>query len=467
MPNEITIPRLGWSMEEATFIGWLKEPGQWVAAGDVLFTLETDKATEDIEAIDAGTLHLAADAPQPGERVLVGRVIGALLGKGESAPAELSRAVVGAQPVAGSHVVAGLTEPGRAAPGATAGLSSSAVSEASPLSGHSRAPDRPATPAMRRAQRALQKRTERSIPISAASVVANKRPAVTPRARRAARELGVAVDQLAGTGRGGRIRERDVRQAATNGSRHSIDTTSVPTSLPGSGSSAPPVTGSPNIRAAIARRLVAGLHAMAPVTLTTRADATNLVNLRAQFQATAVDDAPVPSLTDVIVKLTALALARHPALNARWQDDRVVENETIAIGFAVDSEVGLFVPVLHDVPSLGLREIAARSRALVERTRLRRLTSTDLEGGTFTVSNIGMLGIDAFTPIINPPQAAVLGVGAIRREPVYQCDGSLSPRELTTLSLTFDHRVVDGAPAARFLQTLVAAIENPAAWLTS
>ena len=206
---------------------------------------------------------------------------------------------------------------------------------------------------------------------------------------------------------------------------------------------------------------------MAPVTLTTRADATNLVNLRAQFQATATDDAPVPSLTDLIIKLTALALDRHPLLNASWQEDRVVENDTIAIGLAVDCEAGLFVPVLHDVPALGLRDIAARSRELIEKARGRRLSSADLEGGTFTVSNLGMLGIDAFTPIINPPQAAVLGIGAIRREPVYQSDGSLAPRDLTTLSLTFDHRVVDGAPAARFLQTLVTAIENPAPWLTT
>jgi pyruvate dehydrogenase E2 component (dihydrolipoamide acetyltransferase) len=227
------------------------------------------------------------------------------------------------------------------------------------------------------------------------------------------------------------------------------------------------VTQSHNIRDAIARRLVAGLHAMAPVTLTTRADATNLVNLRAQFQATATDDAPVPSLTDIIVKLTALALERHPLLNARWHEDRVVENETIAIGLTVDCEAGLFVPVLHDVLALGLRDIATRSRELIEKARGRRLSSADLEGGTFTVSNLGMFGIDAFTPIINPPQAAVLGVGAIRREPVYQPDGSLAPRELTTLSLSFDHRVVDGAPAARFLQTLVTAIENPAPWLTT
>jgi pyruvate dehydrogenase E2 component (dihydrolipoamide acetyltransferase) len=284
------------------------------------------------------------------------------------------------------------------------------------------------------------------------------RPAITPRARRTARELGVNAEQLVGTGRGGRIRERDVHQAAgPNGAGSKPVAKTRPASS---------VRGSRNIRAAIARRLVAGLHAMAPVTLTSRADATNLVNLRVQFQATADNGSVVPSLTDIIAKLVALSLVRHPLLNACWADDRVVENSEVAIGLAVDVPAGLLVPVLRDVVTLGVRDIAERSRDLIERARAGQLTAAELEGGTFTVSNLGMLGIDAFTPIISPPQAAVLGIGAIRREPVYQSDGTLAPRDLTTLSLTFDHRVVDGAPAARFLQTVVSAIENPAAWLT-
>lgn len=491
MPHEITIPRLGWSMEEGVFVRWLKQPGQWVEAGEAVFILETDKATQDVEAIDAGTLHIAADAPQPGERVLVGRVIGALLAKGESPPADSPRAVSDVTPRAAAHAPTAASpltsnlSPLASPLGATAGSPSSAMSETvQPVARVAVNADRPATPAMRRAQREQQLSAKREQQLSAQRArevsiaparqqaptqsTSRKRPLITPRARLAARDLGIAVDQLSGTGRGGRIRERDVRQAATtNGTRPTSATSGATAGPASSAKAAPAAAPSSNIRAAIARRLVAGLHAMAPVTLTTRADATNLVNLRAQFQATATDDAPVPSLTDIIVKLTALALERHPLLNARWQEDRVVENDTIAIGLAVDCEAGLFVPVLHDVPALGLRDIATRSRELIEKARGRRLSSADLEGGTFTVSNLGMFDIDAFTPIINPPQAAVLGIGAIRREPVYQSDGSLAPRELTTLSLTFDHRVVDGAPAARFLQTLVTAIENPAAWLTT
>ncbi|MGD9647301.1 MAG: dihydrolipoamide acetyltransferase family protein [Pirellulales bacterium] len=455
MPHEITIPRLGWSMEEAIFVGWLKEPGVWVEAGEVLFTLETDKATQEIESLDSGVLHLAADAPQPGENVLVGRVIGVLAGKGESV-AGFSEPSRHAQPAAKTSESkrSALTSP------ATSGDAADELPSAQPAmpspAAHSRTQDRAATPAMRRAQRAVEMNAANARTMTAGKVRASNLSAVTPRARRAARELRIATDQLTGTGRGGRIRERDVRQAAANGAGAK---STAHAKLAGA------IGGSKNIRAAIARRLVAGLHSMAPVTLTSRADATNLVNLRAQFQADA-DANAVPSLTDFVVKLVALSLGRHPLLNASWADDRVVENQEIAIGVAVDTPAGLLVPVLRDVASSGVREIAERSRDLFDRARAGRLTARELEGGTFTISNLGMLGIDAFTPIINPPQAAVVGIGAIRREPVYQPDGTLAPRELTTLSLTFDHRVVDGAPAARFLQTVVAAIENPAPWLT-
>jgi pyruvate dehydrogenase E2 component (dihydrolipoamide acetyltransferase) len=222
--------------------------------------------------------------------------------------------------------------------------------------------------------------------------------------------------------------------------------------------------------------MVESLRTTAPVTLTTKVLAGNLLNLRSQFKAAAsageaiASAAPtskmiVPSVTDLLVKLAAAALARHPALNARWEGDRLVQPAGIHIGIAVDTEAGLLVPVVRDVPSLGVKQIAAKSRALIEKARSRRLSLDELRGGTFTITNLGALGIDAFTPIINRGETAVLGVGAIRREPVVSADDRIVPGDVMTLSLTFDHRVVDGAPAARFLQTLREAIENPAAWL--
>ena len=280
------------------------------------------------------------------------------------------------------------------------------------------------------------------------------------RARRVAQQLGVDFMGLAGSGRDGRIRERDVLAA-----RHVAMSASVGTLSPEV--TAGTVTRTGTIRRTIARRMVASHQTTAPVTLTTRVDATNLVNLRKQFQAAANSEHDlVPSISDLVVKLLAIALVRHPRLNARWEEDQIIELPEIRIGLAVDSEAGLLVPVLPDVRLLGVREIAVQSRELINRARIGRLTAAELQGGTFTISNLGMYGIDAFTPIINPPEAAILGLGAIRGEPMFVEGDRVVPRELMTLSLTFDHRIVDSAPAARFLQTLQTGIENPAAWLT-
>jgi pyruvate dehydrogenase E2 component (dihydrolipoamide acetyltransferase) len=207
------------------------------------------------------------------------------------------------------------------------------------------------------------------------------------------------------------------------------------------------------------------LHTTAPVTLTTSVDASNLVNLREQF--TAAKAREVPSVTAFLVKLTALALQLHPRLNARWAEAGIVYSRAIHIGVAVDTEAGLIVPVLRDVPDLPLAQVASRLRELAERARQRTLSAADLEGGTFTVTNLGVFGVETFTPIINHPECAVLGVGRLVRQPVVGEEDRIVVRDRLTLSLTFDHRIVDGAPAARFLQELGRIIENPGPWLMS
>ncbi|MBN9524408.1 2-oxo acid dehydrogenase subunit E2, partial [bacterium] len=265
-------------------------------------------------------------------------------------------------------------------------------------------------------------------------------PPVTPRARRLAKRLGIDPTAVPGTGRNGRVRERDV--AARGGVGARVE---------------PP---SP-VRKATAARMVASLRTAAPVTLTPAVDATNLVNLRAQFKAAG---ATVPSVTDIVLKLAAAALQQHPVMAARWTDAGLAHADRIDLGVAVDTDAGLLVPVVRDVPALPLSALAARTRELIQKARAGTLAAADLRGGCFTVTNLGAFGVDAFTPIINPPESAVLGVGRIARKPVM--DGRrVVGRELMTLSLTFDHRVADGAPAARFLQTLAACIENPAPWL--
>lgn len=211
--------------------------------------------------------------------------------------------------------------------------------------------------------------------------------------------------------------------------------------------------------------MLASHHATAPVTLTTTADATNLVNLREQCKAAASAGTDlVPGYTDFLVKLTAIALQKHPRLNARWDGERIEESAAIHIGVAVDTDAGLLVPVLRDVPALGLKQLSALSRELLERARQGKLGAKDMQGGTFTVTNLGAFGVDAFTPIINYPECAILGVGRIQRRAVVVGELVVA-REQVTLSLTFDHRIVDGAPAARFLLTLCGLIENPGAWL--
>ncbi|MBI1918397.1 MAG: 2-oxo acid dehydrogenase subunit E2 [Planctomycetes bacterium] len=219
-------------------------------------------------------------------------------------------------------------------------------------------------------------------------------------------------------------------------------------------------------RRIIAERMLASLRATAPVALTTTADATNLANLRAQFKAAARSSEVVPGYTDFLVKLCAVALRDHPMLMARWDGDHLIVPEGIHIGIAVDTEAGLLVPVLRDVPSLGLRQLAARTRELTERARAGQLTAEEMSGGVFTISNLGSFGIDTFTPIINYPECAILGVGRLRRQPEV-VEERVVARDVVSLSLTFDHRTVDGAPAARFLDALRKCIENPAPWLVT
>jgi pyruvate dehydrogenase E2 component (dihydrolipoamide acetyltransferase) len=392
----ITVPRLGWSMEEGTFVEWLKQEGDAIRPGDALFVLESDKSSEQIEAIDAGILHIPADSPPPGTVVKVGQVLGYVLAQGEVAPGK------GAEP----HQKG---EPGESATGET------------------------------------QARPPRLSPSVAHAPGSPRKRAISPRARRLARERGVDWTNLQGTGRNGRIRERDVAAVAL---------------ADAAGRLIPHTT----IRRTIAARMVAGATVAAPVTLTKKIDVSNLVNLRGQLLRVRGEDAP--SYTDLIVKLTALALKQHPMLQAQWRDDGLFVPERIDIAVGVDSEAGLFAPVVRDADQRSLKSITANLREMIELARSGRMTAEQMRDATFTVTNLGMFGVDSFTPIIHLPQGAVLGVGRIVREPAVQ-DGAVVIRDVMTASLTFDHRVIDGAPAARFLETLGRSLTDPAPWLVS
>lgn len=394
MAVEITVPRLGWSMEEGVFVAWLKRDGELVKAGEPLFTLEGDKAEQEVEAIDSGILRIPPDGPKEGATVAVGTILGYLVQAGEAVSFEAGKALGGPR-------------------------ETQAPEAATPLPGET----------VTRVQTVPQ------------------RPAASPRARHVAAELGVDWMHLQGSGRTGRIRERDVRAATPQGQP---------------GGRVVPLS---PLRKVIAERLVSGLRQTAPVTLTTTADATNLVNLRQQFRAAAAGE-PIPAYTDFLIRLAAIVLEKHPLLNAIWQGEHLLLPEGIHVGIAVDTEAGLVVPVVRDAQALSLRQLAAQTRELLERARSRRLTPEQMQGGTFTITNLGMYGIDAFTPIINPPQCAVLGVGRIVREPAV-VEGQIVVRDRLVLSLTFDHRIVDGAPAARFLDALRQCVEQPGPWLVA
>ncbi|HUV26109.1 MAG TPA: dihydrolipoamide acetyltransferase family protein, partial [Anaerolineales bacterium] len=281
------------------------------------------------------------------------------------------------------------------------------------------------------------------------------RPKVTPVAARAAEDLGVDLATVSGTGFNGRIMKEDVvAVTAQFPDPAPLGLAETPTA------ESVPVTG---LRRIIAERMAASNTQTAPVTLVTEADATAFVAAREQLKATVSDEwGFAPGYNDLLGLIVSRALREFPYMNARLSaDGTTIERLTyVNLGMAVDTERGLLVPVIRDADQKGLREFGTEFRALVELARVGKSLPDDLAGGTFTITNLGMFDIDAFTPIINLPEAAILGVGRIQSKAVFK-DGELVELQMWTLSMTFDHRLVDGGPAARFLQRIKQLVENP------
>jgi len=333
------------------------------------------------------------------------------------------------------------------------------------------------------------------------------KPAISPRAARVAAELGVDWTILTGSGRTGRIVERDVRQAGilsravdnqpakvhasplarraaeelgvdlvrlamqTPGKRieradveAAAHSTALELAMPFSGDKVLPMT---PVRRLTAERMSTSAHTVAAVTLTTETDATELVKLRKQLEE---DGARwVPSYNDLLAKITASALRDHPQLNARFEGETILRSAAVNIGVAVDTERGLLAPVLREVQAKSLLQIAQESVDLIERARAGQIRPDELRGGTFTITNLGMYEIDTFTPIINLPECAILGIGrVVPKQVVVDVDAErVAIRHMLFLNLTFDHRLVDGAPAARFLQRVKQYVEKPYLWLVA
>ena len=444
MAQEIIIPRLGWSMEEGTFVAWLKSEGDFVKRGDALFELEGEKATQEIEAVDEGVLRIPLTGPKPGSVHKVGAIIGYLVGANDSIPA-LANPSQQTNIEVVNEADSPVASPSVRQLARKVGIELSKVKGTGPRG-------RILQEDVHQAKVIFSENAQEPV-ISNVSKMSSQQVA-SPRARRLASSLGIDWKLLIGSGASGRVRECDVKAASTN----------LPSDITSAGKAQRiPIS---KKRRLIAQRLVASRQLTVPVTLTTKADATNLVNLRNQFKSTNGTH-PIPSFQDIITKLVAEVLKEHMFLAGRWDEDAIVlpAHHELHIGMAVDTEDGLLVPVIRNVAGLTLRDVAVQSKSLVQQAREGKITAAQMQGGVFTITNLGAFGIDSFTPVINYPEAAILGLGAIRKEPVFLDDGQVVAQLQLALSLTFDHRIVDGAPAARFLQALVSAISNPSAFL--
>jgi pyruvate dehydrogenase E2 component (dihydrolipoamide acetyltransferase) len=398
MASEVKLPRLGQGMESGTVTKWLKNEGDAVEKGEPLYEIDTDKVTQEVESDFAGVLLKIA------------------LREGE-APVGQTIAYIGE---AGEEVAASEPEP---AP-ETEKVSDTTVSDTTVSDTPAEAPPAP-------------------------SSASNGRIKASPLARRLARERGIDIATLQGTGPDGRVIAKDVEGAEAR------PAPAAPAAVPTGDVESIPLT---NIRKTIARRLTAAWQA--PVfQLTVTADMTRANELVSRARELNPDVRI--TVTDLLVKVCAQALMRHRNVNVQYAEDALLRFPTANVGIAVAAPQGLVVPVVRNVERLSLAEVAAARGDIVARARDNKLTTQDLEDGTFTISNLGMFGIEQFVAVLNPPQAAILAVGATVDMPVAR-DGAVEIRPVLTMTLTVDHRAVDGAEGADFLRTVKQFVEDPA-----
>lgn len=436
MATEVLVPPLGTTVDTVVLVKWYVQPGEPVKQGDPLFAIETDKATLDVESPGTGVLQQVL--AQPGESVAALSRVAWIGEPGEAVAAEEARLAPPAESVVPMPVIPAeeVRSVGREREGRRfVSPRARRLAEAHGIALDDLQGSGPEGAIVERDVRAVLAGGSRP------------RPLATPVARRMADQVGLAWQELPGSGPGGRVTRADVTRAV-----EAVSPTGAGEAL-NSPAELIPLAG---VRAITAERMGRSHAETARVTLTAQADATALVALREQL----VRDAIQVSYNDLMIFVAARALREHPRLNASLQGEQIAVWQRIHIGLAVDTARGLLVPVVHDADQYSLGGLADKTRELIERAQAGRSTPQDLSGGTFTVTNLGMLGIDAFTPIINLPECAILGVGRISRQPVL-VGNRVVARLMVWLSLAFDHRLVDGAPAARCLQRIVQLIEKP------
>jgi pyruvate dehydrogenase E2 component (dihydrolipoamide acetyltransferase) len=425
--SEITMPRLSDTMQGGTIVRWLKSPGDVIKKGDVLAEIETDKATMDLEAYEAGTLQQIL--VQEGETVPIGQVV-ALIGTGAAIqqPAQQATAKAGAD--------------------GTAPIPAPVASQ--PRAGAS------------------------DWDKGSISIESGKRDVVkaSPLARRMAEEHGIDLRQVQGSGPDGRIVRDDIEDvleqritapagpAIAPQAAVSPQTVPVPVALPGVPSQEAEIVKLSRVQSLIARRLTESKQTIPHFYVSSEVDMTDALTLRQALSASVDEASAKVTINDFIVRACALALEKFPEVNSTIQDDQLIKYKHINVGIAVDVPSGLVVPVIRETNLKGLRMIAREAKALIARARANKLAPTDLEGGTFSVSNLGMMDVSEFIAVINPPQSAILAISSVCQRFV-PLDGQPVVRDLMTMTLSADHRILYGATVARFLQEVKRLLQNP------
>ncbi len=420
---EIQMPKLSDTMTEGTVVTWKKKVGDEVTAGEVLAEIETDKATMEWEATDDGVLKEIF--VEEGGKVNVGDRIAFIAGEGEETPAGPEKAAEAEKPAP-----AKAKQPETAPP-------------------QEQAPDKRAA--------AKSKPEEKTEP---------DRMKASPLARKTAAEKGISLTTVSGTGPGGRIVEKDVETAVSS---------AAPQALPAAGTAKPTQAPAPEISAGetarivltgmrkiIADRLVTSLGPIPHFYLNIEINAEPLMRARAELKsAGAEEDTAKITVNDFILKGAVVAALREPKVNAAFDGDAIIHYGDINLAVAVAIEEGLVTPVIRGAQNKSLREISAAVKDLAHRARNKRMKPEEFQGGTLTVSNLGSYGIDSFSAVINPPQAIILSIGAVVRQPVVNDAGAIIPGYRMAIGMSCDHRVVDGAIGANYLKALRHLLENP------
>lgn len=424
MATRVHMEALSPTMEEGQLVRWFKSEGDDVVEGDILAEIETDKATMELVARGSGVLRKIGLAE--GGVAKVGEVIGVIAALDEDIAALLSElsdvSVDGQRTDTAVDETAVVTAATGAGPEAVPTAAERAAPDAEPLAG----------------------------------VAADVRVKASPLARRLASEAGVALDRVTGTGPGGRIIKRDVEAAAAS------PIAPVAPAIPaGPEFEDVPVS---QMRKTIAKRLVTSIGPVPTFYLTIDVDMTRLLAARAHINRTLESRGAKVSINDLLVKAIAVALSRHPEVNSSWAGDVIRRHHRVHIGVAVAVEDGLITPVIRDADRKGTADIASEIRDLAGRARDRKLKPEEYTGATFSISNLGMFGIDEFTAVINPPESGIIAVGQVEERVVAE-EGQPVVKPRMRMTMSCDHRVVDGATGARFLQTVRAFLEEPAMML--